>query len=89
VILGLLGVKNHTDLALSMYSSHIGTMGAYNNLKGQASQFVILEMTFFKCSINFQIKYYQTGINDKILFTLPDKTIQYACTNNGRVFSKG
>jgi hypothetical protein len=48
VILGLLGVKNHTDPDRSIYNPHIGTMGAYNNLKGQASQFVILLKRFFK-----------------------------------------
>jgi len=48
VIFGLLGVKNHTDLDLSIYKSHIGTIGAYNNLKGHASQLVILLKRFFK-----------------------------------------
>jgi hypothetical protein len=48
VILGLLGVKNQTDRDLNIYRSHIGTIGAYNNLKGHASQLVILEMIFFK-----------------------------------------
>ncbi|MEO7523710.1 MAG: hypothetical protein ABIT58_06420, partial [Ferruginibacter sp.] len=48
VILGLLGVKNQTEPDLIMYQVQAGTSGAYINLKGHASQFLIFFIKFFK-----------------------------------------